>query len=655
MVLVMGPKGATALLAGVLAAAACSSSAQVSLSVSDDTVPAPPATEPDEPPDPVDPVETEPDAPAIDEVPDEDRSPTPPGLIRVDQFGYRPQDPKVAVIADPQVGFDAGLEFEPGEELQVRRRADDEVVHRGRATAWNQGQVHQQSGDRGWWFDFSEVDEPGSYYIVDVDSGTATGQFEIGQDVYEDLLDAALRMFWYNRANTAHPPELSGAWADLAAYVGPGQDFDARSVDDPGNAATARDLSGGWFDAGDTNKYVTFAIEPVHLLLAAYRENSQVFDDELGIPESGNGIPDVIDEVNWELDWLTRMQIDGGAVLTKVGLVDSGAGMVPSQSRLARFYEQACSSSTIAAAAMFAHAAIVFSDIAGLAEETLDYRQRAEAAWGWYQTNERSEDCDPQIVRAGDADMSLVEQDREEVVAAIYLYALTGDPSYDAVVRRNLTVLLPFTDDGWGNYAPNQADALRFYVGLPGAESNTVRRIEERMAELISSSATLGFDPAADLYRAHMYDYSYHWGSNMVKANAGAANLVLEDVPGGQERALGHLHYLHGVNPLALVYLSNMEEFGAERSVQSLFHYWFGENTPYDVGAGSRLGVAPGYLVGGPNASYSGSATPPAGQPPQKSYRDWSSYGSEPSWEVTEPAIYYQAAYVRLLAEVIAS
>ena len=613
-----------------------------------------------------DPVPSDPPTTRLDPTPtsslttsprEEDVIEEPLSPIRVDQFGYRPGDRKVAVVVDPEVGHDADVDTDvpPGDRLEVRRGSDDTVVFAGEPVPWGGGAVHPQSGDRGWWFDFSSVTEPGEYSIVDPATGAETGRFEIADDVYDQVLDAALKAFWYNRANTAHPESLGGPWNDDAAYVGPRQDTEARWVDDPENPATARDLSGGWFDAGDTNKYVTFAIEPVHLLLAAYRNHPTVFDDAVGIPESGNGIPDIIDEVQWELSWLERMQDDDGGVLLKVGLVDGGEVPVPSQNTLPRYYEEACSSSTIAAAGMFAHAAMVFSTIPALAEDAPRLRDRAEAAWDWYDANPKLDDCDPQIVRAGDADMSLEEQEDQAVVAAVYLFALTGDDRYDAAIRADHAAMLPFEDDGFGRYGPEQSDALFFYRGLPNADGGTVAAIDRRVRTVVDESPTYGFDPDADLYRAFMPDEQYHWGSNMVKANIGSANLAAPEVEGGAERAAAHLHYLHGVNPLGLVYLTNMTGYGAERSAEHLFHYWFGERTPFDVGAGSDIGVAPGYLVGGPNRDYSGGATPPAAQPPMKSYRDWSAYGSEPSWEISEPAIYYQAAYVRLLGAMIAS
>ena len=578
----------------------------------------------------------------------------PAPLIRVDQFGYRPGDAKIAVIADPEVGFDADIDHQPGPLLEVHRVVDGDVVFFGEPEVWGNGLIHAQSGDRGWWFDFTAVTEPGEYIIIDPVGDVRSDEFRIAEDVYDPLLGAALKAFWFNRGNVAHAEEFAGPWTDGAAFVGPGQDTEARSIDDPDNVGLARDLSGGWFDAGDTNKYVTFAMEPVHSLLTAYARHPDLFDDAVGIPESGNGVPDVLDEVWWELEWLTRMQLDDGSVLTKVGVTGPEGRGLPSQFDAPRFYEEACSSATIAAAGMFGHGALVLGQIPEFAERAADLEARAVAAWDWYQANERRDDCDEQVIRAGDADLSIAEQDRLAVVAAVYLAALQGERRFHAAVAAEIEGTLPFVDDAFGRYGPHEGDAVLRYRTVPGAWASTVAQIDRRLAELREESSVYG-PTSEDLYRAHMDDIRYHWGSNMVTANAGAANLITPAIDGGSERALGHLHYLHGVNPVGLVYLTNMGGFGAERSAQTLFHFWFGERSIFDVGAGSSIGVPPGYLVGGPNGVYSGPTSPPAGQPPQKSYRDWSAYGSEPTWEISEPAIYYQSAYVRLLTEVLGS
>ena len=120
-----------------------------------------------------------------------------------------------------------------------------------------------------------------------------------------------------------------------------------------------------------------------------------------------------------------------------------------------------------------------------------------------------------------------------------------------------------------------------------------------------------------------------------------------------REKALSVVHYLHGVNPLNMVYLTNMYEYGAEYSANEIWHDWFHDGSVWDDALTSERGPAPGYVPGGPNAAYSGQAAPPVGEPAQKAYRDWNT-GSGLPWEITEPAIYYQAAYVKLLSNFVA-
>lgn len=83
-------------------------------------------------------------------------------------------------------------------------------------------------------------------------------------------------------------------------------------------------MSGGWFDAGDFNKYVTFAYTAVHNLLWSYRENPDVFKaQEWNLPSSdSSGLPDVLKEVQWELDWLLKMNSpEDGSTILKMGSI----------------------------------------------------------------------------------------------------------------------------------------------------------------------------------------------------------------------------------------------------------------------------------------------------------------------------------------------
>ncbi len=112
-------------------------------------------------------------------------------------------------------------------------------------------------------------------------------------------------------------------------------------------------------------------------------------------------------------------------------------------------------------------------------------------------------------------------------------------------------------------------------------------------------------------------------------------------------------HYLHGVNPLGLVYLTNMKRAGAENSAKTLYHTWFSDGTQWDEISDSAPGPAPGFLVGGPNSYFSiddTSLSPPLGQPAQKSYLQFNTGWPLSSWAITEPSTGYQAKYILVLA-----
>jgi hypothetical protein len=162
-----------------------------------------------------------------------------------------------------------------------------------------------------------------------------------------------------------------------------------------------------------------------------------------------------------------------------------------------------------------------------------------------------------------------------------------------------------------------------------------------------------------------MWDGHYTWGSNQIKsqwANLLTYAIRLNVNPANnakyREVAEEYLHYFHGRNALSEVYLSNMGALGGDKSPMQMYHGWFQDGSPLYDGASSTYGPAPGYLEGGPNQYFSVSwVAPPYGQPEQKAYRDWNTawnaqhQANENSWEVTEPAIYYQAAYTLLLSQ----
>lgn len=585
-------------------------------------------------------------------------------FIHVDQFGYAPNAEKVAVLSDPIQGYNAGLSYSPPATMQVRHSVNNTVVFSGPVTVWNNGNTAATSGDRGWWFDFSSLTAAGSYYVFDPVGNQRSAVFEIATNPYGNVMLAAMKMFYYNRCNMAKAlPYAQSKWTDANNFMNPLQDANCRYINDQGNAALEKNLTGGWFDAGDYNKYVSFTHSPLHDLLYAYEENPMVFTDNFNIPESKNGVSDLLDEVKWELDWLFKMTNADGSTHNKMGSrnYSENVSSPPSVNSDGRYYGPTCTSASATIASVFSHAAIVYAGIPSLAAYAAQLEAKAISCFNYvlpFHNNATLQtDCDNGSIVAGDADVGVVQQRNMLVIAAIYLFERTGNASYHQFVINNYAATDVMSNGYWGVDATELQDALLRYAQLPGANTTVRNAILNSAGTAVEGNWNDFFGwTTADLYRAFMPDWSYHWGSNMPKADYANVNRSMLKAGLGNaasltRKAAEQVHYFHGVNPQGLVYLSNMYGIGGDRCVNEIYHAWFNDGTVYDNALTSPNGPAPGYVVGGPNADYSISGqSPPFGQPRQKSYLDFNTGWPTNSWEITEPAIYYQAAYIRLLA-----
>lgn len=604
---------------------------------------------------------------------------TPP--IIVDQFGYLPALDKIAVIKDPKIGFDARLSFSPGNRYAVINRATGQAVFTGQPKPWKNGKVDEASGDRIWHFDFSDVRVPGRYVIRDLERRVDSYEFEISPSVYTPILKTAFRTMYLQRAGfEKREPFAPRGFADKASHLGRGQDPQARLFNRMKDASTERDLRGGWYDAGDYNKYTSWTANYVVSLLGAYLENPRVWSDDFGIPESGNGTPDILDEVKWGLDWLERMQNQDGAMLSVMSLA---AGAPPSSAKGPSRYGPPNSSATVSSAGAFAMAAKVYRRVPGFEGHATRYKSRADKAWRWVEANPRVTfwNNDPRSNSEGlAAGQQEVEADRmanKTLVAAVHMSAMTGDPYFAPVIEKLYAKVKPMNPDTPNGYEGSMAFDLLYYARQPSTPKRFAAQIKrDYETDLLGGynawPVVAGED---DPYGA--YVDGYWWGSNSIKAHRGEVyTQAIHARVGARPRldylnaAAGYVHYLHGVNPLNKVYLSNMGGLGAENSVTQLYHNWFEDGSSWDEVGRSRYGPAPGFLVGGPNESYARDdccktvcggygaklckipvKSPPTGQPPAKAYADFNEGWPLNSWEVTENSNGYQIAYIRLLSK----
>jgi hypothetical protein len=605
-------------------------------------------------------------------------------LIVVDQFGYLPDSEKIAVIRDPQTGFDSGTDFVPGSSYALVD-ASGTQVYKAAPTAWNGGAVHAQSGDKAYWFDFTTVTTEGTYYVLDIEKNQRSPQFRIATDVYKPVLKHALRTFFYQRVGQAkQPPYAEAAWADAASHVGALQDHNARRYNAKSDVSTERDIWGGWYDAGDYNKYTSWTANYIVEMLQAYEENPVAFGDDFDIPESGNGVSDILDEARWGLEYLARLQSDDGSLLSVVG---EASGSPPSSATGQTLYGPPNTSGTLAAAAAFAAGARTFAKVTAGDFATLATAlgTRATKAFTWAEANPavtfKNNDSASGTagLASGQQEVDAAGLNALRLKAAVHLFRLTGQASYSAIVDQLYTKTTFIGSTFVYPFEVDRQDMLLYYADTAGATAS-VR--DEIRAKYKTGVATGGDNLPAhttskDPYLAYMKDYV--WGSNSTKSNQGNLfwAMVTHAIDPTQDATMKRLaeryiHYIHGVNPLGLVYLSNMASAGATRSVNEFYHTWFHDGSPlWDRVGVSTYGPAPGFLPGGPNPSYAldsccpsgcGSpannakcsitaVTPPLGQPAMKSYLDFNGDWPQDSWSVTENSCGYQIAYVRLLSK----
>ncbi len=220
---------------------------------------------------------------------------------RVNQLGYLPDAPKIAVI-------------ESGEKSPLAWQVIDpsgKTVASGQTSV---GGADAESGDEVHWADFSALRTPGKGYQLIVD-GDESYPFQIDARVYKPLKEAALSFFYHNRSGTPIEVPFAGQWKWTH---GPGHLSD-REVGCITDCGYTLDVLGGWYDAGDHGKYVVNGGISVWTLLNLYERTRYLggdltafADGTQNIPESKNGVSDLLDEVRWEIEFLLKMQVPPG-------------------------------------------------------------------------------------------------------------------------------------------------------------------------------------------------------------------------------------------------------------------------------------------------------------------------------------------------------
>lgn len=219
--------------------------------------------------------------------------------IRVNQLGYTPSQKKVAVlVAKHAIDMDAFV---------IRQKTDGKEVFRGELS---KGYGEYGPFSHSFRLDFTDFTQPGEYYVET--AGVQSPAFRIDGSIYSGSADFILR--YIRQQRSYFNPYLQDSCHTQDGFVLYGTSVGLAD-------STFIDVGGGWHDASDYLQYSTTSANATYHLLAAYRDYPEVFkDNKLANGLDGkNGVPDVLDEAKWGLDWLMKMHPKADLMFNQIG------------------------------------------------------------------------------------------------------------------------------------------------------------------------------------------------------------------------------------------------------------------------------------------------------------------------------------------------
>lgn len=539
--------------------------------------------------------------------------------IKINQLGYMPQLEKYALVS----GYPDVLTASVGTPFQVRRSADDSVAFDGQLSLVTDLDP-VVSGERVLKADFSALGTPGSYYLTVEAAGIEPSPaFEIGNGVYERLLVDAGRYYLFQRQGIALRPEHAGIFA---RGVGHPQDADLALES---NGAVFVDASGGWYDAGDYGKYIDPAATAVSDLLWAYTMFPEQFtDNQFNIPESGNGVPDLLDEIRWELDWMLKMQEPAsGGFWQRVWPTQRAPVEAADEPRYIKDQDGdrlgvKPTATTASAAASLAEAAIVFRAVdAAYADRLL---AAARSGWAYLEAY-------PGGIEALPGPYYDPDEADARLWAAAALFRATGETQFHTYFLNHYQEQADiWRTDQANTYFVDRMQAIAYldYLAANNRDAAATEWIETVFDEWRRMMLQRAYN---NPWRTTLLPDHYFWGSNQHVLNTVSVLAIGTALIGGDmdeiwRTSQAAMNYILGSNPIGISYVTGY----GERSVQRPYSVMWSLDNIEDVPSGVLVGGANSHTNQLLFSRFTG-----------KRYAD-----SDHDWSTNEHTIYWNSALV---------
>jgi len=555
--------------------------------------------------------------------------------IRLNQVGYSPLQEMTATVVLPDNCMDADVT------TAVITNENNDTVWTGVPAVTLTNPIY---GKRCQIINFSALEEEGEYtMMVSNPSFSEAAHFIIKNHPYRELTRKALRAFYYQRASMDIEEPFAEGYARKAGHPDDHVLVHASAATEERPEGTVIASPGGWYDAGDYNKYIVNSGYTMGVWLMSYELNKAYFDTlKLNIPESGSAMPDMLSEAMYNIRWMMTMQDLDGGVYHKLTTPNFEKFIRPDQCRQQRYVVLKTTAATLDFAATMAMAARVYAPYdAAFCAQAKDAALRAYA-WAqahpevYYDQPKMNEEFKPEITTGAYDDFNVTD---EFYWAATELYLLTGDKKYINPQTLKPSNVAEWQPSVWGNVAELADLEWMMHSDLKD-ELGLGATLVERLCVYLEPFVTKQANGSVFVSPYGNREEDFFWGCNSEGCCWRGIECLYAFHFTGDDRyfaaAQACLNYILGQNATGYCYVTG---FGSHPSSHP--HHRLSYSHP--------KGTHPGFLVGGPNRERQDAITDgvqyPENVPADESYLD-----EQPSYASNEVTINWNVTLFALSA-----